>query len=247
MFKWFGSKWQSAKHYPKPEHDTIVEPFAGGAGYSLNYVDKNVVIWEDDPNLTVLWKWLIEHAAVNPADIKDIPVNLPIGTDIRTLGLSVGQCMLLKHWQRTNNTGDCWTVSPWGHLPGQWTENTRARLFDQITAIAHWQFRQAIEMIDEPCHWFIDPPYLYNYRYRSNLPDFDYSAFSSFVNTINKDSTVVVCEATRKSDGAVPDYLPFNHSHRSVTSRRKKEQSHHSNEVIYVRKGLKFELLPSKE
>jgi hypothetical protein len=235
MFKWFGSKWQSARHYPKPTHEKICEPFAGGAGFSLNYSDRMVTLWEDDPNLKKLWPWLINIGAASPSDILDIPINLPVGLDIRTLGLSDGQELLLKHWQRTNNVGDCWTISPWGHLPGQWTANTRARVADEVGAIAHWEFRQPIELIDTPCHWFIDPPYIYNYRYRAGLPEFDYNALDSFIQTIHKGSAVVVCEALRKSDGAIPSYLPFVPSHRSVTSRRKETQSHHSKEVIYIR------------
>lgn len=236
MFKWFGSKWQSAKHYPKPEHDTIYEPFAGGAGFSLNYCDKNVILWEDDPNLYVLWNWLIKEAS--PSDIRDIPVGLALGTDIQSLGLSTGQSLLLKHWQRTNNVGNCWTTSPWGHLPGQWTLNTRSRISDQIGAISHWKLSTVSSMLGFQCHWFIDPPYIYNYRYRSDLPEFDFSALAHMVSEINKQSMVVVCEASRKTDGAIPDYLPFVPSHRSVTSRRKQSQSHHSNEVIYIREPI---------
>src|SRR6478736_7033269 len=119
LFKWFGSKWQSAKRYPVPKHDIIVEPFAGGAGYSLNYCDRRVVLWEEDPNLVKLWKWLINSAT--DQDIMAIPIGVDPGTDIRELGLGAGQELLLKHWQRTNNVGDCWTISPWGNLPGQWT------------------------------------------------------------------------------------------------------------------------------
>lgn len=232
LFKWYGSKWQSAKHYPRPEHDLIVEPFAGGGGFSLNYSDRQVRIWEDDPNLQLLWPWLIR---ANPSEIREIPVGLEVGTDIRTLGLSQGQALLLKHWQRTNNVGDCWTVSPWGHLPGQWTTNTRSRVADQIGAIAHWQIAAPIDMADTPAHWFIDPPYLYNYRYRADLPNFDHSALCRLEQTIHRKSRVVICEAARKSDGAILDYFPFRPSHRSVTSRRKETQSHHSSEVIYIR------------
>jgi len=235
MFKWFGSKWQSARHYPKPEHEIICEPFAGGAGFSLNYSDRMVMLWEDDPNLQKLWRWLINTGAAQPSDILDIPIRLPVGLDIRTLGLSDGQELLLKHWQRTNNVGDCWTISPWGHLPGQWTESTRSRVADEVGAVAHWEFRQPIELVDTPAHWFIDPPYQFNYRYRKELPDFDYAGLCSFIETVHKKSTVVVCEAARKSDGQAPSYLPFRPSHRSVTSRRQETQSHHSNELIYVR------------
>lgn len=236
LFKWFGSKWQSAKRYPQPKHDTIVEPFAGGAGYSLNYCDRRVVLWEEDPNLVKLWKWLIDSAT--DQDIMAIPIGVEPGTDIRELGLGYGQELLLKHWQRTNNVGDCWTISPWGNLPGQWTANTRARVADQVYAIKHWEFLKPIEVIDVPATWMIDPPYLYNYRYRSTLPKMDYQNLQSFVDTICQESLVIVCEAARKTDGAIPDYLPFVASHQSVTSRRKSTQSHHSKEVTYIREPI---------
>lgn len=233
LFKWFGSKWQSAKRYPPPKHDTIIEPFAGGAGYSLNHCDKNIVIWEEDPNVADLWQWLINEA--RKESIMDIPISLPVGTDIQGLRLSRGQRLLLKHWQRTNNVGECWTISPWGHLPGQWTANTRARVAEQVSAVKHWKFEDPYLYIDSPSTWFIDPPYLFNYRYRSGLPSFDYSALSSLEQTISGKSQVIVCEAKCKKTGAVPNYLPFVESHSSVTSRRKATQSHHSSEVIYVR------------
>jgi hypothetical protein len=233
LFKWFGSKWQSAKRYPPPEHDRIVEPFAGGAGYALNHVDKSVFLWEDDPNLFALWTWLLQ---AKPEEILTIPLGVPVGTDIRTLGMNRGQELLLKHWQRTNNVGDCWTISPWGHLPGQWTANTRARVAEESQAIRHWRVVPPIDLVDLPCTWFIDPPYLYNYRYRKGLPDFDYDALSSLVQTIHSESLIIACEAARRSDGAIPDYLNFKPSHRSVTSRRKPSQSHHSNELTYVRR-----------
>jgi hypothetical protein len=236
LFKWFGSKWQSAKHYPQPQHQTIIEPFAGGAGYSLNYYKHDVVIWEDDPLLKELWHWLI-HTATSE-EILDIPVGLAVGTDIRTLQLTSGQALLLKHWQRTNNVGNCWTISPWGDKPGQWTENTRNRVSVEVMAIKHWEIAKPIDYIDNPSTWFIDPPYLYNYRYNKNLPDFDFSALSTFVGSISRQSLVVVCEAENKLNGEIPDYLPFVKSHRSVTSRRKTSQSHHSSEVIYVREPI---------
>jgi len=233
LFKWFGSKWQSAKRYPAPKHETVVEPFCGGAGYSLNHCDKKVVIWDDDPNVAALWGWLI-HSATS-SSVLEIPVGLPVGFDIRSTGLASGQQLLLKHWQRTNNVGDCWTISPWGHLPGQWTENTRARVAEEVCAVKHWEFGDTFAYVDFPCTWFIDPPYLFNYRYRADLPDFDFEQLSCLEQTISRQSQVIVCEAKCKKTGKIPGYLPFVESHSSVTSRRKSTQSHHSSEVIYVR------------
>lgn len=57
LFKWFGSKWLSAKRITAPKYSSIVEPFGGGAGYSLNHVDRDVLICETDPHLSKLWPW----------------------------------------------------------------------------------------------------------------------------------------------------------------------------------------------
>src|ERR1700721_2928416 len=112
LFKWFGSKWLSSKTLPAPTHPSIIEPFAGGAGYSLRHFERKVILCESDPHIFRLWAWLILHAT--EGEIREIPINVPVGTDIRCLELSSGQKLLLKSWQRTNNVGNCWTISPWG-------------------------------------------------------------------------------------------------------------------------------------
>ena len=228
LFKWFGSKWLSSRLYPPPEYDTIFEPFAGSAGYSLRYHEKKIVIWEDNEQVNTLWRWLTETCS---ADILEIPVGLPVGTDIRTLGLSYGQALLLKHWQRTNNVGDCWTVSPWGDKPGQWTANTRARVADEFHAVKHWKVEQIRP--DRPGTYFIDPPYLYNYRYRFTVDSFDHVELVRKINMIPKGSQIIVCEAACQKTGRVPEYLPFKEFGSRITSRRKKTENHHSKEFLY--------------
>ena len=39
VLNYFGSKVSTAHKYPAPKHDLIIEPFAGGAGYSLCHWD----------------------------------------------------------------------------------------------------------------------------------------------------------------------------------------------------------------
>ena len=238
LFKWFGSKWQSAKHYPPPLRDCpIFEPFAGSAGYALNHCDLAVGIWEDDPQVRALWRWLIEDAT--RGEILDIPVGLAIGSDIRAANLSRGQQLLLKHWQRTNNVGDCWTVSPWGHLPGQWTAGTRWRVAHEVSAIKHWRLIEPAYMLEAgAATWFIDPPYQYNYHYSRALPAFDFAELARDVREIDARCRVIVCEAVCPKTSRKPDYLPFVASHRSVTSRRKQTQSHHSRELVYIREPV---------
>ena len=233
MFKWYGSKWLSARHYPEPLHQDITEPFAGGAGYSLRYWDRNVILHDTDPHLRRLWPWLIEDAT--PDMIMDIPIDLPVGHDIRTVGLTDGQALLLKTWQRTNNVGDCWTVSPWGSLPGQWTANTRARIADEIGAVKHWSFRASDACVamqaSDARTWFIDPMYMYGYNYRA--PALAYNDLAALINALV--GQIIVCEGVCGKTGAIPDWLPFRPFARRVTSRRRANNNHHCQEVVYVR------------
>lgn len=230
LLKWYGSKWQSSRHYPAPlPGSTIYEPFCGGAGYSCRYHENSVVIWDNHPRLQELWCWLIYTATSQ--DILDIPLGVPEGTDIGTLGLSWGQTQLLRHWQRTNNVGACMTISPWGNKTGQWVNSTRSRLAEEIHAIKHWQF--AMPDWDKPGTWYIDPPYQFNYQYGQK--GFDYPRLVSHIAQIPQGSLVIASEAVCPKTGQIPTYLPFEPSHRQVTSRRKSTQSHHSKELVFVK------------
>lgn len=233
LFKWFGSKWLSSKTLPQPRHALIVEPFAGGAGYSLRHSEHDVVLCEKDPNIAALWTWLIDEATEQA--VRDIPLDVTVGTDIRTLGLSHGQALLMKTWQRTNNVGNCWTVSPWGNKPGQWTANTRARVAEQVGAIKHWRFcidvdgLDMIEHFDCDATWFIDPPYQFNYRY--GQPELDHERLGGLARA-RKDH-VIVCEAVCSKTGREPAWLPFKPFGRRITSRRSAEKHHHSSELVW--------------
>ena len=232
LFKQFGSKWSSAKHLPSPKYVVICEPYAGGAGYSLNHVEHDVVLAETDKNIHALWLFLL---SCTETEVRDLPINLPDGMDIRSLGLSTGGALLIKHWQRTNNFGDCWTTSPWGNKPGQWTANTRARVAEQSQAIKHWKVVDCAgslfrEKADDACTWHIDPPYQYNYQYKQ--PPIDYQQLSATIRSLH--GQVMVCEAREPKTGTAPSWLPFRDHVSSVTSRRKPTESHHSRELIYT-------------
>lgn len=230
LWKCYGSKHTGSKHHPAPlPGSTIYEPFAGSAGYSLRHYKHNVVLWDINPRVQELWCWLIYKATSQ--DVLDIPLNLPEGTDIREIGLSWGQQLLLRHWQRTNNISECWTISKWGSLPGQFSSNTRDRVADEVNAIKHWKFRKP-EWTEQGT-WYCDSPYLYNYQY--GVKNFDYAAYAANVSRIPAGSLIIACEAVCPKTGKVPDYLPFTPSHSQVTSRRKKTENHHSKELVYVK------------
>lgn len=233
LFKWFGSKWLSSRVLPAPKHEVLVEPYAGGAAYALRHSELGVVLCEREKNLVALWPWLIREAT--DQDVREIPLGVPVGTDIRTLGLSQGQALLLKSWQRTNNVGDCWTISPWGNRPGQWTANTRARVAEEIGAVKHWQFcddidgTSLIETFDLAATWFVDPPYQHNYRY--GQPPLDYGRLAAAI--VARKDHLIVCEAACKKTGLRPDWLPFKEFGTRVTSRRGKHSRGKSLELFW--------------
>lgn len=234
FFRWFGSKWNASKHYPPPTHRLIIEPFAGSACYSLRHYEHDCIIAEANEHLYKLWQWLINDATEDA--IRSIPLNIPEGTDIRSLGLSEGQSLLLKSWQRTNNVGNCWTISPWGNKPGQWTATSRSRVAEQHTLIKHWKVQQdGLILLSTPspaATWFIDPPYEYNYNYRLPFAK-DYKEFGQLV--IEQKGQIIACEARCTKTGIAPTYLPFEPFRDTVTSRRKAHQSHHSKELLFHR------------
>lgn len=235
LFKWFGSKWLASKLYPAPVHSTIIEPFAGSAGYSLRHAQgRSVALYETDKHLLALWKWLISEAT--QASILEIPLGVREGTDIRSLGLSQGQALLFKTWQRTNNVGNCWTISPWGNKPGQWTANTRSRVAEEFEVVRGWSIHaNGYSSFDKPKQstWFIDPPYQFNYKYKS--AELDYLRLGKAI--ISLPGQVIVCEAVCQKTSQAPTWLPFTLFGSRITSRRKLSQNHHSKELLWSKQG----------
>lgn len=106
----YGGKRSIAHLYPAPRYRTIIEPFAGGAGYSLEYPDRHVTLWDLDERVVGVWDYLI-HASEQdllsiPADCKDVD-ELParFGQEVKWL---VGWWM-----QPAGSSGPAKKVSSW--------------------------------------------------------------------------------------------------------------------------------------
>lgn len=215
FFKYPGSKHQAAKHYPKPEHSRIIEPFAGSACYSTRYAEKQVILVEKDPEIATLWGYLI-HA--NTTAVRNLPTQLDPGIDIRSLGLEYGAALLIRQWQRVGRN-DCWTVSKWcGANSGFWCEATRNAIADQVQYIRHWRIfcGDALSWFDtrrEPSTWFVDPPYVGKPFYKEKFSE--HEALGKLCQGMDPERhQVIVCEAGEAS------WLPFRDFRRQVTGRR---------------------------
>jgi site-specific DNA-adenine methylase len=222
LFKYFGSKYRSSKHYPAPRYPLIIEPFAGGAGYALRYRENNVLLCDLDSELIALWQWLIQ---ADPDEIAAMPVEgLITGQDIRTLGLSAGAAQLMRYWQRTGHVS-AWTISnittgesEWctkhgkgqaGGNTGMWHRNTRDYLVQAVQEIRHWSaVCGSYETLPRiKATWFIDPPYqgVKYSSYKHGLKGIDYSALADWCRSLP--GQVIVAE----QEGAT--WLPFVYSH----------------------------------
>ena len=204
FFTYYGGKWQAAPKYPPPLSDTIVEPFAGSAGYSLRWPDRKVVLVERDPYVAGTWRYLL---AVSEAEILALP-DLETGQSTDDLDVPQEARWLIGWWL---NKG---TASP-RKSPGQWMRSgirpdsmwgaaVRERIAPQLHAIRHWTLIEGdyTEAPDVPATWFVDPPYIdkgKHYRRGSGTIDFD--VLGAWCRT--RRGQVMVCENV----GA--DWLPF--------------------------------------
>lgn len=199
LFSYFGGKWKHVPRYPRPEHDTIVEPFAGAAGYATAYYGRKVILVEKSPVIAALWRYLI---AVKPEEIlklptfragekiSDVPWLIP---EARTLlGLRVGQGSQAPRDK----------ASPWG--ADNWNDRAKETLAKQVELIRHWTIIEGDYSAapDVKATWFIDPPYqVEGFRYLASGNAIDFPKLGEWCRA--RKGLVMVCE----NEGA--DWLPF--------------------------------------
>lgn len=206
FFGYYGGKWRDAlKHYPEPEHDTIVEPFAGSAGFSLRYFTKKVVLCDVDPVLAEVWRYLIR---VKPKEILSIPDLAPDGS-IDDLKVSQEAKWLVGFWLNRGASSPRKGPSKWmrdGIRPGSfWGDRVRHTIASQVDAIRHWQVHNRSYSncpVRRKATWFVDPPYEGAGRhYRFGSEKIDYEALADWCKS--RTGQVIVCE----NKGAT--WLPF--------------------------------------
>lgn len=233
FWRYFGGKWRNARRYPSPRFSTIVEPFAGSAGYALLWSGvfwrRDVVLVEKNPAICKVWRYLI---ATPEAEILAIPgvehVNDLPGSTSEGARLLVGMCF------GAGDTRPRAAVSSMVRRDGGWAK-LRDRAARQVGRIRHWKIIEGEYHAapDIEATWFIDPPYHIagaraakadrgRVRYPFGADDIDYCALADWCRA--RRGQVIVCE----QPGAV--WLPFSTlgDTQSVGGKR-------SGEVVWVR------------
>ncbi|WP_312173570.1 DNA adenine methylase [Chryseobacterium sp.] len=195
MFYYYGRKKQIAKYYPKPNYDTIIEPFAGSAAYSL-YKDnwkKKVILIEKDEKVYDIWRWLIHDASEN--DILNLP-DLKVGEkSSEFLHIVHAATKMAFHFK---------TIKVTSVLERNWEISKRV-FGENLFKIKHWEIlnKDYSESPNIKATWFIDPPYKgdagLGYRHSSKL--LDYGKLAEWI--LDRQGEIICCE------GKEGDYLPF--------------------------------------
>lgn len=232
FFGFYGGKWRDTPtNYPAPAFATVVEPFAGSAGYSVRYADRKVVLGELDPVIYGVWDYLI-HASAD--EIRNIP-DLEFGQTTADLNIPQEARWLVGFWLNRGVSRPRTSPSAWMRdliRPGSfWGERVRETIAGQVDRIRHWRvyncsYEALPSHVRGPATWFIDPPYQkQGEHYHHRAGGIDFPALGRWCEA--RRGQVIVCE----NEGA--DWLPFEPL-RAVKTTRKTGRSA---EVVWVRDG----------
>lgn len=182
IFTLFGSKYRITPKYPYPLCNTIIEPFAGSAGYSLNYSDRKVILVERDPDIVTIWQYLLN---VTENEIFSLP------------NIEVDQSKWMCEWLATD-----YLIDPCQY----WGPAIKERIASQLKYIRHWKIIDGdyTKAPSVKATWFIDPPYqCMGKYYRHGSNQLDYNQLSKWCH--NRLGQIIVCETVGS------DWLPFEH------------------------------------
>ncbi len=215
FWRYYGGKWRAAPLYPAPKYGTVIEPFAGAAGYSLRRAyDREVILVEKYSTVASIWRWLI---AADPAMIREIPEvdnvdDLPAWVPDPARALIGFMMNAASSTPRRSLSKARRQVRALNRQFEGWTPSMRARVASQVTLIRHWKVIEGDYSLapDVEATWFIDPPYVEAGRhYVHGCRGIDYARLAQWC--LSRRGQVIVCEANDAS------WLPFRPFH-STTS-----------------------------
>jgi hypothetical protein len=206
FWRYYGGKNRSARLYPPPRHEHIIEPFAGAAGYACNYPDRQVTLIDRSPVVAGVWRFLIGS---KPEDILAIP-DVPHDGTVDDLDVCQEARWLVGFWLNSGTARPRKRRSTRARREGMsapnwtgWGDRSRNRIAQQLWRIAHWNIIEGdyTDAPDVEATWFIDPPYDNKAgRYYPCQPD-SFEALGAWCR--GRRGSVIVCEQ------AGADWLPF--------------------------------------
>lgn len=206
FFSYYGGKYRAAPKYPQPEYDTIVEPFAGSAGYSVRNYTRKIVLVDLNPDIVDTWKYLIQ---VTPEDVLNLP-DLEEGQTVNDVDVPDPRARLLMGWwcnpasASPRKQMSKWALKARAQSQLYWGARVRERIATQVPFIRHWSVahgRYEDIATDLEATWFVDPPYSTPAGRHYPFDSVDFAHLGAWCK--NRRGQVIVCE----QQGA--EWLPF--------------------------------------
>lgn len=225
MFSYMGSKWRLAKRYGAPQTGLVIEPFAGAACYSLYWNAPKVLLYDLNPYVAGIWRYLIK---VKESEILSLPVDF---STVDELKIPEEAKWLIGFWITKGNVHPNKSRSAWARQYRNsgdckvWSEAVRVRIAKQVSQIRNWESRceDYRNAPDVEADWFIDAPYEVKGKHYPFF-ELDYDELADFC--LSRRGIITVCE----NKGAT--WLPFKPftSARAMTGKTGARVSH---EIIY--------------
>ena len=141
FWRYYGGKFRAVPRYPKPAHGTIIEPFAGAAGYALRYPDLEVILVERYAVVAEMWRYLI---GTTPEEVRRIPTvehvnDLPgwVPEGARSLvGFAMNSATVSPRLQLSAGLKK---LTAMGRRFEGWNATQRERVAAQVPIVKHWR------------------------------------------------------------------------------------------------------------
>lgn len=197
MWSYYGSKSKIIKKYPPPEHDLIIEPFAGSARYALLYHDKQVLLNDTYKIIIDNWNYLIK---ATPEQINNFP-DFKRGDDLRNFDIPQEEKNLIGFAMARGRPVPSNIYSPWA-ADGDEIGTFKRRVLKNLDNIRHFKTScvDYRDLENKEATWFIDPPYQQGgHLYVEN--SINYEELAEWCKS--RKGQVIVCE------NGNADWLPF--------------------------------------
>jgi hypothetical protein len=199
LFRYFGSKWRLAPRYPLPTEKLIIEPFAGGAGYSLRYHSHDVLLVEKDDIVFKIWGWLLR---ATEDEIMSLPLIRP-GESINDHDICQEAKWWIGYWNTISGARPQHRMVPSAvRIPSSfWGAHIRDRTAKTLCRIRHWRIIHGdyTSSPDVRATWFVDAPYQFCDNYGNAR--LDYNKLRHWC--LRRKGQIIVCENHRAN------WMPF--------------------------------------
>jgi hypothetical protein len=203
FFPYYGSKWNIARYYPAPSCETVVEPFAGSAGYATFYDCPKVHLIDKDPIIVGVWNYLLSARAEEILALPEMP---EAGDHVDNYNLPQEAKWLIGFWLNRGSATPKKSRTAYSARTDRaqlnWGPRAKERIVSQLELITGWTVQQGSfeQALNIDATWFVDPPYGDKGKYyRVPFDDFDTLARWCLERT----GQIIVCE------GPEAAWLPF--------------------------------------